>query len=398
MVINYFIHPLYYIHCIFMRNIFWFLLLLFTAYSREVRKSPLTELFVPSLSSTSSLRMSSFASSVQCIPLAADDSVVIDELMRVIVAKNFIYAADNGTLYKFTLEGKLVSSICRRGNSPSEYINVSDFQVDDAGNVWVLSRNNKALYHYVWDGSLGKKITLDNWVEKICLLGKGKMLLYAGNEKNKDYKYTLYTLDLETGTVINESLLIDDYKSAYLHVKSLNHFSTDGEQRLFYQMFNDTIYSLSDKGEATPEYILNLGGRNIPASFYEHKYRDIMDFFQNLFKESYAYGTALFIHSDASCLFSLFYNRNSYWCIRRGDETFIGDRLTDDMCLSGYELDLSEISCFVQPDNQLVVVLSPYLVMESAKKSLSKEQQKDLAEMMQYNGEDQNPVLLKIQI
>lgn len=381
-----------------MKNIFWLLLLLFTACGQEVRKNSLTELSVPSLSSTSSLRMSAFASSVQCVPLAANDSVVIDELVRVIVAKNFIYAADKGTLYKFTQDGDLISSICHRGKAPSEYINISDFQVDENGDVWVLSRNNKALYKYTWEGSLGRKITLGNWVEKIYFLGKDRMLLYAGNEKSKDYKHTLYTLNLETETIVHEALLIDDFKSAYLHVKSLNHFSGNGKQCLFYQMFNDTIYSLSDNGEVTPEYVLNLGGRNIPASFYEHKYRDIMDFFQSLFKETYAYGTELFIHNDTSCLFSLCYDGNVCWCMKRGNETVIGNRLTDDMCLSGYELDLSELSYFVQPDNQLVIVLSPYPVMDYAKKNLSEEQQKVLAEKMRYSGEDQNPVLLKIQI
>lgn len=174
-----------------MKNVIWLLLLLFTACSYESKNSSLTELNISSLSPTSSFRMSDLASSVKCIPLAATDSVVIDNLVRVIAAKDFIYAADNGAVYKFTQDGKLVSAVCHRGSSLSEYANVSDFQVDEDGYAWVLSRNNKALYKYAWDGSFCKKITLDNWIEKICFLGDNKMLLYAGNERSKRPKRNL---------------------------------------------------------------------------------------------------------------------------------------------------------------------------------------------------------------
>lgn len=54
-----------------------------------------------------------------------------------------------------------------------------------------------------------------------------------------------------------------------------------------------------------------MDDKNISASFYEHKYRDIMDFFQNLFKQNYAYGTELF-HFLYNCNFiQLYWDRFS---------------------------------------------------------------------------------------
>lgn len=77
---------------------------------------------------------------------------------------------------------------------------------------------------------------------------------------------------------MNRYLEIDDNKSVYLHVKSLNHFSYSGDSRFFYQMFNDTIYTLNKGGVPTPEYLLSFADKNIPSSFYEQKYSNIMDF------------------------------------------------------------------------------------------------------------------------
>lgn len=112
---------------------------------------------IPVSSMMSPINLSEIASSVKCIPLTMQDSIVMDELTQVIVKDSFIYAADRASLYKFSLTGELMSVVNHRGSSPTEYINISDFQVDEDGNVWVLSRNNKALFNYSWDGNLHKK-------------------------------------------------------------------------------------------------------------------------------------------------------------------------------------------------------------------------------------------------
>lgn len=374
------------------------LLLFFTACSPVVKRDSFKTLDV-SLSSTNAyLQMSKFASSVEYIPLGTDNATIIDELVRVVMIDDFIYVADKSSLYKLTLSGDIVKSICHQGNGPAEYVNISDFQLDEDGSVWVLSRNNKALYNYTWEDSLQRKINLDNWVEKIYLLGKDKMLLYAGNEKSKEYEHTLCLLDMKTETVANRSLLIDEYKSNYLHVKSENHFSRNAEQCFFYQMFNDTVYCLNDNGITTPEYILNMDGKNIPTSFYRHKYRDVMDFFQNLFKEDYAYGTGLFVKNDNAYLLSLYYSGHSYWCTINEKKSLISDILMDDMCLFNYKINLEDISYFVQPNNQIAIPLSPYLIMDYAEKELNDEQQAMLAAKIHYSGEDQNQVLLIVKM
>lgn len=207
--------------------------LLLTACSPAIKKDSLKTLDVSLSSANASLQMSKFASSVKCVPLGTDNAIIIDKLTRVVMTDDFIYVADKSSLYKLTLAGDIVKSICHRGNAPTEYVSISDFQLDEDGSVWVLSRNNKALYNYTWEDSLQRKINLDNWVEKIYLLGKDRMLLYAGNEKSKEYEHTLYVLDMKAEAVTDRSLPIDDYKSDYLHVKSDNHFSCNAEQCFF---------------------------------------------------------------------------------------------------------------------------------------------------------------------
>lgn len=51
--------------------------------------------------------------------------------------------------------------------------------------------------------------------------------------------------------------------------------------------------------------------------------------------------------------------------------------MKDDVCLLGYEIQLEEASCFVQADDQIVIPLLPYSIMEYANDKLDKQQKID---------------------
>lgn len=381
-----------------MKYIFWLLTLSFISCTHPVQESSLKKWDVSFASAIPSIRLSEFASSVECIPLAVRDSVIMGELMQVVIKDSFIYAADRASVYKFSLSGDLMAMISHKGNAPTEYVSISDFQVDKDGDAWVLSRSNKALYKYTWDGSLQKKVPLDIWAEKFSFGGETQILLYTGNEKTEEYGHALYKLDLQTGELTDRYLPINDYKSGYLHVMSQNHFTCGDASHFFYQMFNDTIYAFNEVGALVPEYLLSFDGKNIPDSFYEQKYSDIMDFFQHLFKKDYAYGTGLFLKSDTSCLYSLIYDKRVYWSMTKEGKRALGNVLKDDVCLAGYEIPLGDISCFVQDNNQVVIPLSPYFIMEYANKQADEQERDNITRILKYSGEDQNPVLLKIKL
>ena len=322
------------------------------------------------------------------------DSAVIDNPVQIILQNSYEYIADNAGVYKFK-KGKLIASIHRRGNAPDEYINVTDLLITERGDPLILSRSNRALFLYTWDGVLQRKIDLDVWVQRMAWNSDGKVLLFIGNEKDKYNQYQLCVLDLQSEQIIKRMFPIDDNKSHYLHVKSFNHFYGSGET-LFYQTFCDTVYNISiDKG-VTPKYVLDLDGKNIPESFYEHSYRDIMDFFQNLSKENYAYGIDLFMQKGNKFWISYIYNGHLFLHSSMNNISKSANILIDDFCLKSYELDMDNISFFVQDEGCVVIPIYPYLVMEYAKNNLNEVEYQYIKNTLQYVNEDQNPVLLKI--
>lgn len=383
-----------------MRNysilLFALLLASCTSGNTNTAKVETIEIDIPT-TETPEAKLSDFASSVETVSLETNDSTLINEPLQIISQEDFIYVADNAGAYKFDSDGKLLASILRKGVAPEEYISLTDFAIDSNGDIWILSRNNKALYNYAWNGTLLQKIDLNAWVLRIAWNVPDKeMLLYIGNEKDETNQHQLCVLNINTKEITRRMFPIDDDKANYLHIKSTNHFSQENERKYFYQMFNDTIYAGSNNGSFIPAYVLDLDGKNIPSSFYQHKYNDVMDFFQHLFKGNYAYGTKFFLKKGKDCWTSFIYGGHSYWYLSKGGKKQSCNTLVENVCLAGYKICLDELEFFVQNDGCVIIPIYPYLIAEYAEKYLKESERHELLQKIRYVNEEQNPILLKI--
>lgn len=350
----------------------------------------------------SKVYLSEVSSSVKCIPLETNDNALINQISKVISKGNSLYITDGMALYKFDETGTLLKKIKNNGSGPDEYINISDFQIGADGSIWILSRSNKQLYNYSSEGLLLKKISLDYWVSNIYLINPLSMFLYVGNEIDGSNSCQLKILNLENEKVSNEFLPIDSKKAKYLHVKSDNHFahSCKDNDLYFFQMFNDTIYRFS-AGQLLPAYFIDINGNNIPESFFLAEYKNIMDFFQSLSKYSYAYGTSIFSDNKNSYLYSYYYKGECYMAIiskKAQQKTLLFKELIEDVCLSGYLVNLTELGMFLQDNGDLIIPLNPSEIMEYANAHLEKPMREKVKQQLKYIDEDQNPILLRVRM
>lgn len=332
------------------------------------------------------------------VPLQTSDTLLINEITRIHNSKDYIYLSDLSSIYKFSYKGEFISRINKQGTGPDEYINVSDFQIDDDDNVWVLCRNTHSLYLYSWDNHLKRKLNFDLWVENIFLF-KDNMLLYTGNEIGKDNKNQLHLLDIAKGNIVNHFKAVDEYQSGYLHVKGTNLFQTTDNDTVCYfsQLFNDTVYSITPNS-FHPEYVFEWEGKNIPKDFYSEKYQDIMDFFQHLnAKNAYVYGVNSFLETNNSFWVTYFYQGKCYCAIipkDKASERFVFNQLRIDGLLENYPVNLSESSIFTQNSGEIVIPLDVMSIMEYVDKLSDESSKRKIIESIHYYSDDQNPLLL----
>ncbi len=348
-------------------------------------------------------KLSEIASDVHYISLETNDNALIDAIVRVIQQDSLVYVADRSRVYKYNQNGDLIATLSKSGGGSDQYTNISDFEVDAAGNVFVLSRSDRRLYKYGAENNLLDKIDFDCWVSNIRLVGDKTMFLYVGNETEGSNNKQLQQLDLSTHKISASFLDIDSRKSKYMHVKSDNYFSGgDGDTcSYFFQQFNDTIYKLSPHTGLSPAFYMDIANNNIPTSFFDREYRDIMDFFQNVSKNGYAYGSSLFAENPTSYLFSFYKLGQCYMALlpkERENKSLLFKGIKDDVRLFGYPIELNDLKMFMQRNGDLMVVLSPSEIFAYARERLSNEDNVLLNKIFKSNDEDQNPILLSIRL
>lgn len=327
------------------------------------KKNSISDIHVEIPSSPSAERLSDIAKST-LILLPTSDSLIIDEIVRIYSSANHIYVSDVSSVYKFTKDGKFLTRLNEQGGGPNEYLNISDFFVDNEENIWILCRTTKKLYQFSAKHQFIKSIKVNLWVQNICPLG-GDILLYTGNEENTANSQ-LHLLDTSTGLIKNTFKSIDRKMSKYMHVKGNNVFRTLSDKACcFSQLFDDVIYKITPDS-ISDLYHFNWDGHNIPSSFYKKGFSNIMDFFQELHsKNIYAYGVNLFLETEDAYWVSYYYRQKCYYSIlsKKGNkQTAFNQFLIDS--LNDYPVNLSDVSTFVQNDGSIIFPIDAMDVKE----------------------------------
>ncbi|MDR2118148.1 MAG: 6-bladed beta-propeller, partial [Tannerellaceae bacterium] len=157
---------------------------------------------------------------------------------------------------------------------------------------------------------------------------------------------------------------MDSAKAKFLHIHSANHFSRAfGSENgvYFFMMFEDVIHQWTND-KLRPAFRVNINQRNIPPSFYRNDYADVSVFFQALFRENYAYGTGLFLDYGKDFLYAYFYGGECHFALISGESreaTLDFKSIREDVALSGYPINLTKQSYFIQDNNELILPLIP---------------------------------------
>jgi hypothetical protein len=348
---------------------------------------------------TERINSSDIFSSVRCVPLETNGDVLIDNAVKIVHRDSFIYVADRFALYRFDEDGRACGQIRRNGPGPEEYRGISDFEVNADRTVWILSWTDRTLYKYTWNGVLERTVKMDYWASKMYFTGNEKICVYIGNEMDENNRHQLKTVDLRTNSVIGNHLEIDEKKARYLHVLSACHFSrTFGNENemYFFNMFDDVIHKWAND-ELKPAFRVNINNKNIPPTFYDNDYADVSVFFQTLFKGNYAYGTGLFVEYEKDCLYAYFYGGECHFALISGETreaTLDFKTIVEDVVLSGYPVGLTEQSCFIQDNGELILPLAPPDIVEYADGLPDEAARLTVRQRIRYESEDQNPVLL----
>lgn len=156
-----------------------------------------------------------------------------------------IYISDRkNSVHIFSDSGKYVNSIARRGKGPGEYLVVSDFDVDDQGDIYVLcARSKKIIKYHAPDYFLFDVMNMDKQVTEMCLQGDN---IWVGNIFTNSDKLPGLGLfkDGIVTPVIEARKDFDELSDKFIKLKDKS-FCPSDDGLLFNQRLSREVYRLN---------------------------------------------------------------------------------------------------------------------------------------------------------
>lgn len=336
------------------------------------------------VTSNAELKLSEYFENFRMLKLPTD--TVMGEIEKIKYENNRIYISDGQTLFVFSDDGELLSCFRKRGQGPDEYSGIGDFMIDDE-TITVLDINQQKMLTYDHSGNSISIRNLEYHAQAISSMVDNSFFLYSGF----DISHKLHRI--RNGEEDSTYLSVDENQAKYLFIFAHHNFYQYQKSIYFFQPMNDTIYKSVDGGGINPSFYVDFKGKNIPASFFEREYQDIKEFFDELYKTSYAYGVYSFVMYDRFVMFGSFYRKDKKMTVYDRKNKFSNTFATikDDICFNGLTIPISKFIYHANQNKHIIVPLDAFSVVEWRKIYPPSEQ---FEEMVNATKEEDNPLLL----
>lgn len=186
---------------------------------------------------------------------------------KVIISGDKIYVADKmmKKLVVFDSNGIAIAKIGEKGHGPGEYIDISDFSLDEAGNLFLLDNRALNLLKYAPTGELVESRKLPFQTDAFQCLPEGKFLFsLPAVSKGENAGCHLLLMDRH----LNKEKEICRYESFTDENFRLSGFGfNETDKGIFYHKpIDDHIYQFDKAGNLIQVFHFDFGNKRVPES------------------------------------------------------------------------------------------------------------------------------------
>lgn len=208
------------------------------------------------IATTTSVPLSTVAQSIRHIPLETTDDCLLSNELNVCCTKEFIFVLDRQTktVYRFSMEGKLLNRIGKQGQGPGEYILCMSLYVDTTRKtVFVLDSNSHKFYQYDYAGKFINSFKMDCFTYSMEKLGAD--YVYTNAFYNRDKK-ELFKMNASGTTLKSTNTPYPATKGMSIEVP----FFYNYQSKVFYKVpIDNTVYEVTADLKKQPVYRFELG-------------------------------------------------------------------------------------------------------------------------------------------
>ncbi len=179
-----------------------------------------------------------------------DQESMMGTIDNVKFADDLIFVQSNNGLFVFTIKGKFLNKIGKKGRGPGEYLSLDKFDIlKSKKEVSILDCTMHRVLVYSYEGDYLRRFEYEDFIHDFAVLPNGHYLFMNPDFYREDKRRGLWELD-SNGVFIKQLFTISN---DYLHVSINNHYLVHinseeigcqglEDYDLFYHYKNDSLY------------------------------------------------------------------------------------------------------------------------------------------------------------
>ena len=205
-------------------------------------------------------------SATEKVNLQFTDNSIIRKVDELVLYNNTYYCVRSGhNLFLFDNNGIFKNQIGSKGNGPMEFTHFNSFFVKD-DIVFIYDAMARKIISYGLNGQYLNSISLKERYKEII-----PNYIYPINNDQFISKNTFggNQRKIPSYSILNKDYsIISNSTTRYLTngITTLNNFFSNNEYILFWELLNDTIFSVTNNNAYLPKYFVNFNKNRLPNS------------------------------------------------------------------------------------------------------------------------------------
>ncbi len=217
-------------------------------------------------------KLSSFVKEIEMISLEFTDESILSEIKKIVISDDYVFVMEKSNqkgIYVFNRKGNFLYRIGTRGQGPKEFIDLSDFSLNEEEKlVYLYDLQRKKILTFSFQNQFVGEVQMNYFADKFEYQN-GLFYLYRENPSFGDPLYSLVVKDKNGKTVGKYYPSLND--SPLIH-KCI--FRKTEKNILFAQHMNDSIFSLTNE-RMNPIYYIDYGAKKMSLEDREDIRKDI---------------------------------------------------------------------------------------------------------------------------
>jgi hypothetical protein len=214
------------------------------------------------------------------IVLQTTDNSLISKIDKMQIINNKLYILDKtDVILIFDMNGSFINSINYKGQSGTEYISASDFEVDSTGNIYICDFSGSKILKYDKDGTFITTIKLPVKASSFKLMGEDNLAMDLRNGSSARGEKTFYNyLYYKNDRIMHKSLPFNSNLQGltYNYGYGLSSFYLYDNKVFLTSLMNDTVYAVNENGYPIPYVIYEFGIKKPDLSFSKEEIRQYL--------------------------------------------------------------------------------------------------------------------------